>query len=144
LRGRAEPRRRTKGQIGRGPKFSPMTVPEQMMVKPRYMDRIEAALNARSEKPWCLHRLCDEIVRPMAPVGDMDLLEMTKRAADELSRSGRARIEPVSALTIGVHCEDWVYWSAHSAKLTLAEFGPEYEAPAILYRLASHFQCHGL
>ncbi|HTT25455.1 MAG TPA: hypothetical protein VMH90_00635 [Thermoplasmata archaeon] len=121
-----------------------MTIPETMVVNPRYSDRIEAALNARSERPWCVHRLCDEIVRPIAPVGDVDLLEVTKRAADELSRSGRARLEPVSALTIGVHCEDWVYWSTLSPKASLAEFGPEYESPAILYRLASHFQCHGL
>ncbi|MCI4366352.1 MAG: hypothetical protein L3K08_01225 [Thermoplasmata archaeon] len=121
-----------------------MTVPEQMLVNPRYSERIEAALNAKLDRPWCLHRLCDEVVRPIAPEGDANLLEVTKRAADELSRSGRARNEPVSALMIGVHCEDWVYWSAFSKKSKLSEFGPEYESPAILYRLASHFQCHGL
>jgi hypothetical protein len=121
-----------------------MTIPEQMLVKTRYCDRIEAALNARTQRPWCVHRLCDEVVSPIAPPGDSDLLEVTKRAADELYRAGRARSEPVSALTIGVHCQDWVYWSALSPKSTLAEFGPEYESPTILYRLASHFQCHGL
>jgi hypothetical protein len=120
-----------------------MSVPG-MIVNTRYCDRIEAALNSKFERPWCMHMLLEQVVRPIAGDADADLLEVTRRAADELTRSGRARREPVSALSIGVHCEDWVYWSVGSQKSTLAEFGPEYEAPTILYRLASHIQCHGL
>ncbi len=72
------------------------------------------------------------------------MLEVTRRAADDLVTEGRAQREFVSAIGIGVQCEDSLYWSAGCRKRTLADFGPEYESPTVLRRLASHFQCHGL
>jgi hypothetical protein len=106
--------------------------------------RIEETLNEEPEKPWCVHRLYETLVARTAPGDREEGLRETRQAADQLSQEGRVRREAVSAVSIGVHCEDSLYWSVRSPKRRLEEFGPEYEAPTILHRLASHMQCHGL
>jgi len=106
--------------------------------------RIETALEETPYRPWCVHRLYEAIVAPGGPDAREDMLELTQRAAEELVREGLAQREFVSAIGIGVHCEDSLYWSRESEKRTLADFGPEYESPTVLQRLASHFQCRGL
>ncbi|MFY9717384.1 MAG: hypothetical protein WAK40_05565 [Thermoplasmata archaeon] len=106
--------------------------------------RIESTLNSDPERPWCVHRLYEELVAAREPGNREVLLEATQRAADALVVNGKAHREFVSAIGIGVHCEDALYWSKRSIKRSLADFGPEYESPTILRRLASHFQCHGL
>jgi hypothetical protein len=108
------------------------------------MDRIETTVNDSPNRPWCVHRLYEELVAATAPATREDLLTITQKAADDLVYEGRIRREFVSAIGIGVHCEDSLYWSLGSEKRTLADFGPEYESPLVLRRLASHFQCHGL
>ncbi len=108
------------------------------------MDQIEVALNETPYRPWCIHRLYEELAPSHEPKSREGLVQMMERAADEVTRSGRAQHEPVSAIAIGVHCQDSLYWSAHSEKHSLEEFGPEYESPTILRRLASHFECRGL
>ena len=106
--------------------------------------QIDEALNGDLARPWCVHRLY-EVLLAGAAVGARDgLLEVTQRAADELVHQGRARKEYVSAITIGVHCEDSLYWSSRSEAQRLSDFGPEFESPTVLRRLASHFQCRGL
>ena len=72
------------------------------------------------------------------------MLALTQNAAEELVREGRVCREYVSTVGIGVHCEDSLYWLPLVGRTCLADFGPEYESPVILQRLASHFQCHGL
>jgi len=107
-------------------------------------DRIEELLVEAPDHPWCVHRLYEQLVAaPGAGTRD-DLLVVTRDAAEELVVEGRARREFVSAIGIGVHCEDSLYWARNSEKRELADFGPEYESPTVLRRLASHFQCHGL
>jgi hypothetical protein len=108
------------------------------------MDRIETTLEESPDRPWCVHRLYEETLTVSPTVGREGMLSLTQQAADDLVSAGRAYREFVSAVGIGVHCEDSLYWSHDSEKRTLAEFGPEYESPTILRRLASHFQCHGL
>jgi len=95
-------------------------------------------------RPWCVHRLYEELVAPASARPRDDMLAVTRDAAEELVREGRAQREFVSATAIGVQCEDSLYWSFDSDRHHLAEFGPEYESPTILRRLASHIQCHGL
>ena len=107
-------------------------------------DQIEAALESTPDRPWCVHRLYENLLASRAPGSREDMLAITLRAADDLVMEGRAHREFVSAIGIGVHCEDSLYWSPHAGRQSLAEFGPEYESPVILRRLASHFQCHGL
>lgn len=107
-------------------------------------DRIEPTLNERPDRPYCQHRLFREVVLPAIDPGSSDLLKATQLAARELAKDRRARCEAVSTLPIGVHCENWVSWSMRSPRTHLDEFGPDCESPAILYRLASHFQCQGL
>jgi hypothetical protein len=104
--------------------------------------RIERTLNGDPEHPWCKHRLFEELL-PGERRSDR-LLLITEAAADALAEAGRVRREPISAISIGVHCEDCLYWSTDSPNERLADFGPEYESPVILRRLASHFECHGL
>jgi|HubBroStandDraft_1064217.scaffolds.fasta_scaffold02285_7 hypothetical protein len=111
---------------------------------PALKDQIEATLDADPDRPWCVHRLYEELVATAIPGGREDMLVLTQTAADDLVMEGRAHREFVSAVGIGVHCEDSLYWSPESEKRTLADFGPEYESPRILRRLGSHFQCHGL
>jgi len=107
-------------------------------------NRIEEALNGNVSRPWCVHRLYETLLSQGESRTRDSLLEITQHAADELVAAGRARREYVSAIAIGVHCEDALYWPARSPELRLSDFGPEFESPAILHRLASHFQCHGL
>jgi hypothetical protein len=107
-------------------------------------ERIEAALDRTPDRPWCVHRLYEELVAGPAAGGRDDMLVVTRNAAEELVVEGRAKREFVSAIGIGVHCEDSLYWSRNSTKGALADFGPDYESPTVLRRLASHFQCHGL
>jgi hypothetical protein len=106
--------------------------------------QIDSALNSDLERPWCVHRLYE--LDPAAPTAtDRDSgLTLVQRAADELVAAGRAKREYVSATGIGVHCEDALYWSPRAHRAALAEFGPEYESPTVLHRLASHFRCRGL
>jgi hypothetical protein len=106
--------------------------------------RIQTMLDTDPPRPWCVHRIRDQVASDRDELADQELLFESRRAADLLVATGQARRESVSALAIGVHCEDSVYWSARSSCLALEEFGPDYEVPAILHRLASHFECHGL
>jgi hypothetical protein len=106
--------------------------------------RIEHTLTEDVDRPWCVHRLYEEVVAAPGPGGRESMLELTQRAADELVAVGRARREYVSAIGIGVHCEDALYWAPNCQQSCLADFGPEYESPTILHRMASHFQCRGL
>jgi len=106
--------------------------------------RIQATLEKNPDRPWCLHRLYEELMPRGSPLGRDEMLEVTRRAADELVTEGRAYSEFVSATAIGIQCEDALYWSRPSGKKVLAEFGPEYESPTILRRLGSHIQCRGL
>jgi hypothetical protein len=107
-------------------------------------ERIADTLARDPDRPWCVHGLYEAL---LASAGDHrrdELLLETQNAAEELVDEGRARREYVSAIGIGVHCEDSVYWTPNAGKDSLADFGPDYESPAILYRLASHIRCHGL
>jgi|HubBroStandDraft_1064217.scaffolds.fasta_scaffold16192_2 hypothetical protein len=110
---------------------------------PDLKNQIEELLDGTPEKPWCVHRLYEVLVAAPGASRD-DLLVVTRDAAEELVVEGRARREFVSAIGIGVHCEDSLYWARASEKRQLSDFGPEYESPVVLRRLASHFQCHGL
>jgi len=107
-------------------------------------ERIENTLNDSPDLPWCIHRLYEELLPSGAPEERDGLLLETKTAADSLVRAGRAGGETVSAVSIGVHCQDSLYWSTLAGKQRLEQFGPEYESPTILRRLASHMYCHGL
>jgi len=107
-------------------------------------EQIETTLNGSPDRPWCVHRLYEELLQAHDP-GDRDgLLLATKHAADALVRAGRAAGETVSAVSIGVQCQDSLYWSSLAQRARLEDFGPEYESPTILRRLASHMYCHGL
>jgi hypothetical protein len=106
--------------------------------------QIDEALNQLPLRPWCIHGLLVETFEGSGP-GERDrLLQEIERAAEQLVRDGRARHEAVSAVSIGVHCEDSMFWSTKSPKSALEAFGPEYESPTILRRLASHMYCRGL
>jgi hypothetical protein len=107
-------------------------------------ERIEAALAEEPLRPWCVHRLYEDLTDPDGRWDREHGLFQTQYAADVLASEGRVRRESVSAVTIGVQCQDTVYWSLHSECERLEEFGPDYETPAILHRLGAHFQCHGL
>jgi hypothetical protein len=111
---------------------------------PDLKSRIEEVLDRDPDRPWCVHRLYEELIATWSAAPRDDMLEVTRKAAEDLVQEGRAQREFVSAIGIGVHCEDSVYWAEASAKHRLSDFGPEYESPTILRRLASHFQCHGL
>ena len=107
-------------------------------------DRIAEALGHDPDRPWCVHGLYEALLAAATDDHRDELLSKTQAAAESLVVEGRARREFVSAIGIGVHCEDSVYWAPEAGKSCLAEFGPDYESPAILYRLASHIRCHGL
>jgi len=107
-------------------------------------ERIEATLNDSPDRPWCIHRLYEHLLARESPRDREGSLRATEEAADQLATDGEARREAVSAVSIGVHCQDALYWSTLSDKRRLDDFGPEYESPAILHRLASHMQCRGL
>ena len=106
--------------------------------------RLGESLDSDLDRPWCKHRLYEEVVLPHGWTDRENMLLVTERAADELVAAGRARREYISAIGIGVHCEDSLYWSPKANRSALADFGPEFESPTVLRRLASHFQCHGL
>ncbi|MGA8303698.1 MAG: hypothetical protein WA691_04315 [Thermoplasmata archaeon] len=111
---------------------------------PDLKDRIASALAETPFRPWCIHRLYEELLASEGPHVRDDMLHLTEQAANDLVAEGRAQREFVSAIGIGVHCEDSLYWSREATMRTLADFGPEYESPTVLRRLASHFQCQGL
>jgi len=106
--------------------------------------QIESALNDDLDRPWCVHRVYEEFLSSPGLGSREELLGVAQKAAEELVRAGRARQEYVSATSIGVHCEDTLYWSSRSARERLADFGPAYEWPTVVQRLGSHFQCRGL
>jgi hypothetical protein len=111
---------------------------------PPLRDRIQATLEQEPYRPWCVHGLSEELADP-GGFGDRDeLLMRTQLAADELAANGVLRREEISAIAIGVHCQDTLYWSKRAAMDRLDDFGPDYENPALLHRLGAHFRCHGL
>jgi hypothetical protein len=107
-------------------------------------EQIKTTLEGNPDRPWCVHRLYEELAPRASSRGRDEMLEVTRRAADDLVMEGQACREFVSATAIGIQCEDALYWSRQSGKKVLAEFGPEYESPTILRRLGSHIQCRGL
>jgi hypothetical protein len=107
-------------------------------------DRILLTIDGDPARPWCVHRLYEELLARRGPERREENLLQTQQAADSLVADGRARREFVSAVGIGVHCEDSLYWSMQASQRRLADFGPEYESPIVLQRLASHVQCQGL
>jgi hypothetical protein len=107
-------------------------------------EEIRRALETDLERPWCVHRLYEEVVSASGKFPLDDLLLKTELAANYLAQTGRARREGISALAIGVHCQDTLYWSLRAPQERLVDFGPEYDAPEVLNRLVRHFQCHGL
>jgi hypothetical protein len=121
-----------------------MMRPPEVVASLPIADRILEVLDTHSGQPWCVHRLYEEVVSGFGYEDRGRGLDITRGAADGLVQSGRARYEGVSAISIGVHCEDAMYWSMKSPYTSLDQFGPSYESPTILQRLASHFQCHGL
>jgi hypothetical protein len=107
-------------------------------------DHIEAALNESPDRPICVHGLY-ETLKETEPVPPRDeTLEALRGAAENLVREGHAHHAFVSAIAVGAHCEDEVFWSARSPFHQLEEFGPDFEQFALARRLASHFECHGL
>jgi len=86
----------------------------------------------------------EDLISPPDSTSRDDQLVVIQRAAEELVARGHVRREAISAVSIGVHCEDTLYWSVEANKLRLADFGPEYEWPTVLQRLGSHIQCRGL
>jgi hypothetical protein len=105
---------------------------------------IEQLLESDLEKPWCVHRIARALSESL-PESDRPVrFDVVEAAADHLVEAGRALGEKVSAISIGVHCQDSVYWSRKAPERQLEAFGPEYESPRILHRLAAHFECHGL
>ena len=107
-------------------------------------ERIRATLDQEPFRPWCVHGLYEELTDPDGLADRENLLMRTQLAADELAAHGEVHREAISAVTIGVQCQDTLYWSKRSGMSTLDEFGPEYESPTILRRLGAHFLCHGL
>jgi hypothetical protein len=107
-------------------------------------ERIAETLDHHPEEPWCVHRLLETLSPPTGLFERSRGIDAARHAADELAEEGRARRELVSAIAIGVHCDDSVYWSPRAGKACLADFGPAYESPTILRRLGAHFECHGL
>jgi len=106
--------------------------------------QVQEALNADLDRPWCVHRLYEQVLSAHGSGSRDDMLVVTQCAADELVAHRLARREYVSAVAIGVHCEDALYWSAHSPNQRLADFGPEFESPTVMRRMASHMTCRGL
>lgn len=111
---------------------------------PALRARVEGLLDSDLDRPWCVHRLYEELYDERTRGNREEDLRATERAADALVDARRARREVISATSIGIHCEDSLYWSARSGRSSLGEFGPEFESPAILRRLGSHLFCRGL
>ena len=107
-------------------------------------DQIESTLNESIDRPICIHGLYETVKEGDLGAARGELVERVRAAAENLVQEGHAHRAYVSAIAIGAHCEDEVFWSARSPHRKLAEFGPEFEQLAVARRLASHFECHGL
>jgi len=107
-------------------------------------DQIVASLNDSPDRPICVHGLYESLKEGSPGAGRDDMVERVRRAAEHLVQEGQAHRAFVSAIAIGAHCEDEVFWSARSPYRTLEDFGPEFDQLAVARRLASHFECHGL
>jgi len=106
--------------------------------------RVEATLNDSPDRPICVHGLFETLQEPEPTGPREEVVELVRRAAENLVRDGQAQHAFVSAIAVGAHCEDEVFWSSRSPFRRLEEFGPEFEQFAVARRLASHFECHGL
>jgi hypothetical protein len=107
-------------------------------------DQVEATLNESPDRPICVHGLF-ETLKETEPSGPREqVVELLRKAAENLVRDGQAQHAFVSAIAVGAHCEDEVFWTSRSPFRRLEEFGPEFEPFAVARRLASHFECHGL
>jgi hypothetical protein len=107
-------------------------------------DHVEATLNESPDRPICVHGLYEQLKASEPTAPREDALEALRGAAENLVREGHAHHAFVSAIAVGAHCEDEVFWSTRSPFHQLEEFGPEFEQFALARRLASHFECHGL
>jgi len=106
--------------------------------------QVEATLNETPERPICVHGLYETLKETEFSGPREEVVELVRRAAENLVRDGQAQHAYVSAIAVGAHCEDEVFWSSRSPFRRLEEFGPEFEQFAVARRLASHFECHGL
>ncbi|HEV8050316.1 MAG TPA: hypothetical protein VGP88_06960 [Thermoplasmata archaeon] len=111
---------------------------------PEIRERVRATLGQEPFRPWCVHGLYEELTDLVGLVDREGMLMRTQLAADELAAGGEIHREAIHAYTIGVECQDTLYWSKQSGIDKLEGFGPDYESPTILRRLGAHFQCHGL
>jgi len=111
---------------------------------PELRERVRATLEQEPFRPWCVHGLYEELADMLGLMDRDAMLMRTQLAADELAADGEFCREAIRAYTIGVECQDTLYWSKRSGNAKLEEFGPDYESPTILRRLGAHFQCHGL
>jgi hypothetical protein len=107
-------------------------------------EQIESTLNDSIDRPICVHGLYETVKEAEPGAARADLVELVRTAADNLVLEGQAQHAYVSAIAIGAHCEDEVFWSARSPHRRLEEFGPEFDPLVVARRLASHFECHGL
>lgn len=107
-------------------------------------DQIARLLDEDTARPWCVHRLLEQLYPDLPESQRERELARVYRSADELSLAGRAHRETVSAVSIGIHCDDTLYWSRGAQREHLSEFGPEFESPTILRRLGEHIVCRGL
>lgn len=105
---------------------------------------IESNLHDSVDRPICVHGLYESLKDDLPSTGRDDLVEKVRSAAEALVAEGQARHAYVSAIAIGAHCEDEVFWSSRSPHQRLEEFGPEFDPMEVARRLASHFVCHGL
>jgi hypothetical protein len=112
--------------------------------EPALRRRIRSTLEEAPYRPWCIHGLHEEFGKGAEGRAREESLNRLERLAEDLVREGVARQESVSAVSIGVRCEDSLFWSSRSPNTRLEEFGPEFESPTILRRLASHVTCRGL
>jgi hypothetical protein len=111
---------------------------------PALREGIRIVLSQEPWRPRCVHGLYEELTEAHG-LADRDVLLMrTQLAADELAADGELYREAVSAVMIGVECQDTLYWSKHAGIQDIEKFGPDYERLAVLHRLGAHFRCHGL
>ncbi|MGA8275148.1 MAG: hypothetical protein WB789_01055 [Thermoplasmata archaeon] len=107
-------------------------------------EQIEANLNDSLDRPICVHGLYKTIKEADPGTHRDDLAEGVRAAAEDLVQEGHAQHAYVSAIAIGAHGEDEVFWSSHSPHQHPEEFGPEFEQLSVARRLAALFECHGL
>jgi hypothetical protein len=107
-------------------------------------DQVEATLNDSPDRPICVHGLLETLKESEGGAPRDEVMELVRTAAENLVREGQAHHAFVSAIAVGAHCEDEVFWTSRSPHQQLEEFGPEFEQFAVARRLASHFVCHGL